>query len=51
MNLGQIDYYIKKNVIDPNQVITIKTLVDCGMAKAKRITFGVKILAKVLFVK
>ena len=45
-----IDYFIKKKVIDPKQTITIKTLVDCGLAKAKNLKFGIKILAKVFFI-
>ncbi len=48
--MGKIDYYIKKNVIDPKQTITLKTLVDCGLTKAKSTKFGIKILAKVLFI-
>ena len=47
VNLGQIDYYVKKNVIDPTKTITHKVLADCGLAKVKKSRYGVKILAKV----
>jgi hypothetical protein len=47
VNIGQIDYYIKKNVIDPTKTITHKVLADCGLATLKKSRFGVKILAKV----
>ena len=46
VNLSTIDYYVKLGVINPNEKITIKTLVDCGITK--KVEFGVKILGKVL---
>ena len=46
MNLDKIDYYVKLGVINPQEKITRKTLVDAGLVK--KVKFGGKILARVL---
>lgn len=47
INLKEINYYVKIGVIDPSKLITIRTLVECGLAK--KVKYGVKILGKVWF--
>jgi len=45
VNLEKIDYFVKLGVLNPNETITIKTLVDLGLVK--KVKFGVKILGRV----
>jgi hypothetical protein len=45
VNLEKIVYYIQRNIINPNEPITMKVLSDCGLAK--KIKNGVKILGRV----
>jgi len=45
VNLETIDYYVKLQVLNPDESISIKSLVDAGIVK--KVNFGVKILAKV----
>ena len=45
VNLGSIQYYIERGVLDPSEKITIKTLVDKGVVD--RVKWGLKVLAKV----
>ena len=44
VNLHEINYMVRKGVINPAEAITIKVLNDVGLAK--KIKSGVKILAK-----
>lgn len=45
VNISQVTYAIAKGWIDPNELITIKTLVDAGVVKKPK--FGLKLLARV----
>ncbi len=46
VNISSIVYYIKRNIINPSQPITIKVLSDCGLVK--KVKSGVKILGRVI---
>lgn len=44
VNLSQIDYFVKKGILNSSSPITIKHLVDCGLVK--KVKYGVKVLGK-----
>ena len=44
INLTQINYFVKKGILNPNSPITIKHLVDCGLVK--KVRYGVKVLGR-----
>ncbi len=42
VNLGKIDYYVRKGILNPKEKITIKHLQDAGIVK--KVEWGVKVL-------
>lgn len=44
VNLADVDYFVKKGILNPNEFITIKHLNDCGLVK--KVKYGVKVLGK-----
>ena len=46
VNLSHLQAALDSKKLNPNELITMKTLRDAGVA-SKRIDFGVKLLAKV----
>ena len=45
VNMGRVVYGIRKGWLDPNELITIKSLVDAGLIDRPK--FGLKLLTRV----